>query len=74
MSAFYRLSAASSDAAEAVFDALGVKERQEVIGQSPAIGTYQRLAERNERADNDPVAWADSHADDIRYLRARRRS
>ena len=69
MSAFYRLSAASSDAAEAVFDALGVKERQEVIGQSPAIGTYQRLAEHN-----DPVAWADSHADDIRYLRARRRS
>jgi hypothetical protein len=31
-------------------------------------GTRQEIAAN--RADNDPVAWVDGHADDIRYLRA----
>ena len=33
-------------------------------------GLYSRTVQeiRNERADNDPVAWIDRHADDIRYL------
>ena len=35
-------------------------------------GLYSRTVQEigNERADNDPVAWIDGHADDIRYLRA----
>ena len=35
-------------------------------------GLYSRTVQeiRDERADNDPVAWIDGHADDIRYLRA----
>jgi hypothetical protein len=35
-------------------------------------GLYSRTVQEiaNERADNDPVAWIDRHADQIRYLRA----
>jgi hypothetical protein len=35
-------------------------------------GLYSRTVQQigNERADNDPVAWIDRHADHIRYLRA----
>jgi conjugative relaxase-like TrwC/TraI family protein len=35
-------------------------------------GLYSRTVQNiaNERAANDPVAWIDRHADDIRYLRA----
>jgi hypothetical protein len=35
-------------------------------------GLYSRTVQeiRNERADNDPVAWIDHRANDIRYLRA----